>query len=164
MSEQEAIMPISIAPTNLLPLGDEPTRIVVRVCQDLFQFIDPSMDPLVEGDSFSRVSRKGAAAMNQMTREVSTVLFGAEVPTLRIRFGWPKYVKGVERKPWYTGVCFNHNVAAGDLSPRVLELTADEKVDGTVVFHAAELDANRKDFINEHVAQIHEDEPQKQAD
>lgn len=46
-------MQFSIAPTNLLPLGDQPTRISVRLSRDLLKSIDPSMEPLMEGDRAS---------------------------------------------------------------------------------------------------------------
>lgn len=154
-------MPISIAATSLLPLGDQPTRISVRVNPDLLKSIDPSMDPLVEGDSFSRVNRKGRAAIDQMSRDVSTALFGAEVPRLRIGFAWPKHRKGPDGPDgpapnfgYYIGICFEHHVTAEDISPRVLELTADEEVDGTIVFHAAEANTEMRDHINKDVSMV----------
>lgn len=156
-------MPISIAATSLLPLGDQPTRISVRVNPDLFKSMDPSMDPLVEGDSFSRVNRKGRAAIDQLSRDVSTALFGAEVPRLRIGFGWPKHGKGRDGPDtpepyfgYYIGICFEHNVTAADdvVGPKVLELTADEEVDGTVVFHAAEASVEMRDHINKDVSMV----------
>lgn len=72
------------------PPWEEPTRISVRINRDLLKVIDPSMVPLEEGDSFSRVGRKGKAAINQMTRDVSSALFGpgAEVTKLDMGFGW----------------------------------------------------------------------------
>lgn len=150
-------MPISIAPTNLLPLGDEPTRISVRVCRDLFKSLDPSMDPLDEGDSFSRVKRKGKAAIDQVTRDVSMALFGAESAALPIAFGWSKFnvmgPNGPMTVPhYYIGICFDHHVAAENINPRVLELVADEQlVGGTVIFRAKELDAAERDDINKKV-------------
>ncbi|KUI64445.1 hypothetical protein VM1G_11245 [Cytospora mali] len=151
-------MPISIAATSLLPLGDQPTRISVRVNPDLFKSIDPSMDLLVEGDSFSRVNRKGRAAIDQLSREVSTALFGAEVPRLRIGLGFPKHREGpVGPGPnfgYYIGICFEQHVTAEDISPRVLELTAVEEVDGTIVFHAAEANAEMRDHVNKEVGMI----------
>lgn len=158
MARQKTMMPISIATTSLLPLGDQPTRISVRLNPDLFMSVDPSMDPLAEGDSFSRVNRKGKAAINQLSRDVSTALFGAEVPRLRIGLGIPKHGEGPEGPGpsvgYYIGICFDHHVTEEDRSPRVLELTADEEVGGTIVFHASEASADMRDHINTEVSRI----------
>lgn len=152
-------MPISIAPTNLLPLGDQPTRISVLISRDFLKSIDPSMDELVEGDSFTRVKRKGKTAINQMARDVSRVIFGAEVSRLPHIFGWPKHIvglKGPENKPYYyIGICFEQHVTMKDPSPKVLGFTEKEELDGTIVFHAAELDAARSDHINKCVTTEH---------
>lgn len=48
----------------------------------------------------------------------------------------------------YMGICFDHRVPKDDPNPRVVELTADEEVDGNVVFNAVEVDTARKDTIN----------------
>lgn len=48
----------------------------------------------------------------------------------------------------YIGICFDHHVTAENHSPRVLELTADEEVDGTIIFHLVELDIEESNFIN----------------
>lgn len=110
------------------------------------------MVPLEEGDSFSRVGRKGKAAINQMTRDVSRVLFGAEVSELPMKFGWSKGVIGPDgpenRAHHYMGICFDHHVTNDIPNPRVLELTADEEIDGNVVFHAVEVDTARRDTVN----------------
>lgn len=145
---------MSIAPTNLLPLGDQPTRISVRLSRDLLESIDPSMEPLTEEDSISRMKRKGQAAINQMACDVSTALFGTEVARRQISFTWPKPGKplgpdGYMKANHYLGICFDHHVTAENRSPRVLELTADEEVDGTVIFHAVELGPEQRDFIND---------------
>lgn len=146
-------MSISIAPTNLLPFGDQPTRISVRLSRDLLRSIDPSMEPLAEGDSSSRVRRKGKAAIDKMACDVSTALFGAEVPRRQASFVWSKPVTGPGTTGYmkanhYVGICFDHHVTPENHSPRVLEFTADEEVDGTIVFHGVELDADESDFIN----------------
>ncbi|KAH8747453.1 hypothetical protein F5883DRAFT_583861 [Diaporthe sp. PMI_573] len=145
-------MSISVAPTSLFPLGEEPTRISVRINRDLLKLIDPSMVPLEEGDSFTRVGRKGRAAINQVTRVVSTALFGAEVSKLPMDFGWSKPGMGPDgpeiRAHHYVGVCFDHHVTKEVPDPRVLELTADEEIDGNVVFNAVEVDTARRDSIN----------------
>lgn len=154
-------MPMSIAPTNLLPLGDQPTRISVRLSRDLLKFLDPSMEPLAEGDSVSRMKRKGKAAIDQMASDVSTDLFhvGAEVARRQIFFAWPKPGKPLG-PTWYMeanhylGICFDHHVTAENHSPRLLELTADEEVDGTVIFHAVELGAEQRDFINDQLNEL----------
>ena len=52
-------MPISIAPTNLLPLGDQPTRVSVRVNRDLLKSIDPSMDPWLKEIASAGSNGKG---------------------------------------------------------------------------------------------------------
>lgn len=114
------------------------------------------MEPFTEGDSFSSVKRKGKAAINQMACDVSTALFGAEVARRQISFGWPKHATGTGTKGYmkadhYHGICFDHHVTAENHSPRVLELTADEEVDGTVTFHAVELGAEKSDFINKQI-------------
>lgn len=146
-------MSISIAPTNLLPLGDQPTRISVRLSRDLLKSIDPSMEPLEDGDSSSRVRRKGKAAIDQMACDVSTALFGAEVSRRQVSFAWSKHITGPGTTGYmkanhYTGICFDYHVTAENHGPRVLELTADEEVDSTIIFHAVELDAEESDFIN----------------
>lgn len=147
-------MRISVAPTNLFPLGEEPTRISVRINRDLLKVIDPSMVPLEEGDSFTRVARKGRAAINQMTRDVSSALFGpgAETTKLNMDFGWSKPGMGPNGPQMiahsYMGICFDHRVPKDDPNPRVVELTADEEIDGNVVFNAVEVDTARKDTIN----------------
>lgn len=145
-------MSISVAPNSLFPLGEEPTRVSVRINRDLLKVIDPSMVPLEEGDSFSRVGRKGRAVLNQMTRDVSKILFGAEVPKLDMGFGWSKPGIGPNGPETiahhYMGVCFDHHVTEEVPNPKVVELTADEEVDGKVVFHAVEVDTARRDTIN----------------
>lgn len=147
-------MPISISSTNLLPLGDEPTRISVRVSRDLFKSLDPSMESLEEGDSFTRVLRKGKAAINQIAREVGIALFGAESAPLSQTFGWSKFnvmgPNGPMMVPYqYIGICFDHHVAADNANPKVLELVADEELDGgAVILRAKELDAAERDDIN----------------
>lgn len=146
-------MPISIAPTSLLPLGEQPTRISVRLSRDLLKSIDPTMQPLEDDDSFTRVRRKGKAAINQTARDVSTALFGAELPTLESSFTWSKHVTGPGNTGYmkahhYFGFMFDHHVTAENDSPMVLELTADDEVDGTIVFHVVELAAQQRDFIN----------------
>lgn len=145
-------MPISVAPTSLFPLGEEPTRISVRINRDLLKLIDPSMVPLEEGDSFTRVGRKGRSAINQMTRDVSRALFGTEVPKLEMDFGWSKPTMGPDgpenRAHHYIGICFDHHVTEKVPDPRVLELTADEEIAGDIVFDAVEVDTARRDSIN----------------
>lgn len=145
-------MSISVAPTSLFPLGEEPTRVSVRINRELFKIIDPSMVPLEEGDSFTRVNRKGKAAMNQITRDVSRAIFGAEVSKLEMGFGWSKHVMGPDgpetRANHYIGICFDHHVTEQVPNPRVVELTADEEIDGNIVFHAVEADTARRDTIN----------------
>lgn len=146
-------MHFSIAPTNLLPLGDQPTRISVRLSQDLLEAIDPSMEPLVEGECPSRMQRKGKAAIDEMGRAVSTALFGTEVPRSKVSFWWPKHVKvsgdtGYCKADHYVGIAFDHQIRAENRNPRVLELTADEKANDIIVFHAVELDAEGRDLFN----------------
>lgn len=146
-------MPISIAPTSLLPLGERPARISVRLSRDLLKSIDPTMQPLEDNDSASRVRRKGKAAINQTARKVSTALFGAELPTLEHSFVWSKHVTGPGNTGYmktnhYVGFLFDHQVTAENHSPMVLELTADDEVNGTIVFHVAELAGQQRDFIN----------------
>ncbi|KAI3398696.1 hypothetical protein diail_8735 [Diaporthe ilicicola] len=146
-------MYFSIAPTNFLPLRDQPTRISVRLSRDLLKSIDPSMEPLMEEDSASRVRRKGKPAIDQMARDVSTALFGTEVPRQQVSFVWSKHVTGSGdtgylRTNHYVGIFFDHRITTENASPRVLELTADDEVDGTIVFRAVELDAEESDFVN----------------
>lgn len=110
------------------------------------------MVPLEEWDSFTRVNRKGKAAINQMTRDVSRALFGAEVSKSSMGFGWSKQVMGPDgpemRAHHYMGICFDHHVTEQVPNPRVVELTADEETDGNIVFHAVEVDTARRDTIN----------------
>lgn len=141
-------MPVSVAPTSLFPLGEEPTRVSVRINQDLFKLLDVSLDPPEEEDHFSRVGREARAALNQMTRGVSMAIFGANVAPLEIRFGWSKPVMGQDRVHHYLGVCFDHQVTKEVANPRVLELTAENEVDGVLVFYAEEVDTARRDQIN----------------
>lgn len=147
-------MPLSIAPTSLLPLGDQPTRVSVRLSRDLLKSIDPSMDPLMENDSADRVKWKGKAAIEQMARVVSKALFGAEVPRHEMTPLWAKHVKdsgttGYIKATHYVGVFFEHRVTAENPSPRVIELTADDEVDGTIVFHTVELGEDKSNFANQ---------------
>lgn len=148
-------MPISIAPTNLLPLGDQPTRISIRISRDLLKSIDPSMDPLMEGDSFTKTKRKGRAAIKQVTYDMSMALFGSEVARLPFDFGWPKEsveYEGQENTTChFIAFCFDHQIQAGNSNPRIIELTAEEEVDGFVVFHARDLDIERRQGINDFV-------------
>lgn len=87
-----------------------------------------------------------------MTRDMGMAIFGAEVSKLSMTIGWSKPVMGPEgpetRAHHYIGVCFDHHVTEEVPDPRVLELTADEEVDGDVVFHAVEVDTAGKDHIN----------------
>lgn len=119
--------------------------------------IDPSVNPLEEEDSFTRVGRKGNAALNQMTHDVSKAIFGAEVPCLKMSFGWSKPVMGQNRAHHYMGVCFDHDITKEVTNPRVLELTADEEADGDVIFHAEEVDAARRDHINSCISNAQQD-------
>lgn len=111
------------------------------------------MEPLTEGDSQSRVKRKGKAAIDQMARAVSTALFGTEVPRSQLSFAWPKHVSEpggtrYSKADHYVGVSFDHQITAENTSPRVLELTADDKANDTIVFHAVELDTEGRAFFN----------------
>lgn len=145
-------MPISIAPTNLLPVGNQPTRISIRISRDLLKTIDPSMDPLVEGDSFTQTKRKGRAAIKQLTHNISMALFGSEVARLPFDFGWPKDSlehEGQElRTSHFIAFCFDHQIQAENSNPRVIELTAEEEVGGFVIFHACDVDRERRQGIN----------------
>lgn len=148
-------MAITIAPTDLLPLGNQPTRISVRISRDLLKSIDPSMDPLMEGDSFSRTKRKGRAAIKQVTHDLSMALFDREVARLPVELGWPKLSLQNERHEiktiHYVGFCFDHQIQAENSNPRVIELTADEEVNGIVTFHASDVDIGRRQIINDFV-------------
>lgn len=144
-----------ITPPNLLPLGDKPTRLSVRIDDALLKVLDPSMEPLAPNDSETRAKRKGKKAMNIMARQVSKALFeGAEVPPLEVYWMWPKRVKrsdggqGSAVVGRYAGIIFDHLVVEEDLDPRVLGLTADKEVDGVVVFRAKELGAETREFMN----------------
>lgn len=145
-------MQISVAPTDVLPLGNKPTRISVWVDYDLIKYLERAMDPVEEGDSWSRVRQKVRAAMDQMARNVSVALFGAEVSAVQTGFGWPKCVLGLEgpksKNCQYHGICFDYRVTFADVSPRVLELTADEARDGTIALLIAEVDKARTSHIN----------------
>lgn len=150
-------MSISIlAPPNLPPLGDKPTRLSVRMDDALLKIFDPSMEPLAPHDSDTRAKRKGKKAMNIMARQVSKALFkGAEVPPLEVYWTWPKRVRrsgggqGCVVVGRYAGIIFDHLVTEDeDLNLRVLGLTADEEVDGVVVFRAKELGAETREFVN----------------
>lgn len=152
LSAQDSTMPISITPTDLLPLWDQPAHISVQVDRDLFKCLDTSMDPLEKGGSFSRASRERRAAMDKVARDVSLVLFGAEVPAFQIGFGWPKHILGPEGPHcWncqYIGICFDYRVTVEHSNPRVPELMANEERDGTIVFLTAEVDVERSTHIN----------------
>lgn len=141
-------MPIYVAPTSFFPLGEEPTRVSVRINRDLFKLIDLSVDPLEEEDHFTGFGREAIAALNQMTCDVSMAIFGVDMTPLEMRFGWSKPVMGQNRAHHYIGVCFDHHVTTEVSNPRVLELTAENEVDGVLVFHAEEVDTARRDQIN----------------
>lgn len=70
-------------------------------------------------------------------------------------FGWPKInLKSEDQKLMsnhYIGFCFDHQVEAENSNPRVIELTAEEEVDGVVVFKACEDDIERMQAINDFV-------------
>lgn len=107
----------------------------------------------MEGDSASLVRRKGKAVIDQMARDVSTALFGAEVPRRQVSFVWSKHITesgdtGYMKANHYVGSFHDHHVTAENPSPRVLELTAAGEVNSTIVFRAVELDTEGSDFVN----------------
>lgn len=74
-------MPVSltIEPSDFVaPSG--PVMIFVKVHRKAFRHLDPSMIPLTDADSDSTFSRKGKAAVEQVRRDLSVKLFGADVP------------------------------------------------------------------------------------
>jgi hypothetical protein len=80
---------VSIEPADfVLPSG--PRIVVVRIDRDALQHLDPSMEPVTDADSFSRVLRMGKVAIEHVRRELSAQLFGADIPRAEITRGWPK--------------------------------------------------------------------------
>lgn len=106
------------------------------------------MEPLQEGDSASRVKRQGKNAIEQMARALSTVLFGTEVPRGLAYFSWPKNLAEYSKRDHYVGIYFDHKVTGKNPSPRVLELTADDTANDSIVFDAVELGTEGRDFFN----------------
>jgi hypothetical protein len=80
---------ISIEPPDfVLPPG--PKIVVVRVDRDALQHLNPSMDPLADDDSPSRILRKGKAALERVRLELSIDLFDEDFPCLASTTGWPQ--------------------------------------------------------------------------
>lgn len=107
----------------------------------------------MEGDSFTQTKRKGRAAIKQLTYDVSMALFGSEVARLPFDFGWPKDSSEYEgqelRTSHFIAFCFDYQIQAENSNPRVIELTAEEEVDGIVVFYACAVDIERRQGIND---------------
>ncbi|KAK4150909.1 hypothetical protein C8A00DRAFT_36485 [Chaetomidium leptoderma] len=147
---------VSIEPPDfVLPPG--PTIIVVRVDRDAFQHLDPSMDPLADTDSPSRVLRKGKAALEQARVELSVKLFGADYPCIASKTSWPRPGVSVAANSAlfhtkYVGFYFKQNVIAGQLPPAVFDLTSEgNPVDNCIRFNAVEVDEDHKDGVLENV-------------
>lgn len=144
-------MPVSIVPGDTIPLAQIPTRILVRVERNLLSQIDPSMEPLMETDSFTRTIRKGRSALAHVHHEVSNVLFGADFPRAVPDMGWPKHEANPPRiiGNGYVGFYYNYNVDVGNTNPSVLELTASEELhDNVVVFNSEQLHGDQKELAN----------------
>lgn len=140
-------MPVSIEPPHfVLPPG--PKIVVVRIDRYALQHLDPSIDPLTDTDSFSRILRKGKAAFEQARCELSTKLFGADLPRAAPRIGWPEpglavtmYSDPLFFRTRYVGFYFKQDVPAGELRPAVFELTSErDPVDNCLQFRAVEAD------------------------
>lgn len=111
------------------------------------------MDPLVAGDSSSKIARKGRPATDRAARELIEIL-GPGVSRYLVGFTWPEKggaTLGSEAAKGYVGFCLTHGVTAQDLNPKVLELEADEAVDNVVVFRAAEAIEGVSAFVNKSV-------------
>ncbi|KAK4242142.1 hypothetical protein C8A03DRAFT_29727 [Achaetomium macrosporum] len=136
---------LSIEPSDfVVPPG--PVIIFVKVDREAFRHLDPSMNPLTDADSSSAVKRKGKAAVEQVRRDLSAKLFGADVPHSDIQniYPHPDVHVTVDSDPLirtkYIGFHWKRDVPAGELSPAVVELTSkSEPVDNCLRFHAMEV-------------------------
>jgi hypothetical protein len=109
---------VRIEPSDfVLPSG--PKIVVVRLDRDAWQHLDPSMDPLTDADSPSRILKKGKMALEQARLELSAKLFGADVPCIASKTSWPQLgVSVTDSVPFrtkYVGFYFKHGVIAGEL-------------------------------------------------
>src|SRR4051812_15407429 len=117
---------VSIEPPDfVLPPG--PKIVVVRVDRDAFQHLDPSMNPLADTDSLSRVLRKGGAALEQARLEISVKLFGTDHPCIASKTSWPMPGVSVTADSTvfhakYVGFYFKQDVIAEQLPPGVFDL------------------------------------------
>ncbi len=126
----------------VVPSG--PVIILVKVHRKAFQHLDPSMIPLSDTDSDSTVKRKGKAAVEQVRRQLSVELFGADIPCSDIQKLYPDPdfpTVGFESLiVKYIGFHWKRDVPAGELSPAVVELTSEpEPIDTCLQFHAVEV-------------------------
>ena len=152
---------VGIEPADfVLPSG--PKLVVIRIDRDVLQHLDPSMEPLTDADSFSRVLRIGKAAIEHARRELSVKLFGTDIPRASARTRWPKPHSpppaGFESPehqfefcraiPTATvGIYFEQDIPAGEYSSAAVVVLTSERdpVDGCVRFHAAEVDGYQRD-------------------
>ncbi|KAK4039985.1 hypothetical protein C8A01DRAFT_16110 [Parachaetomium inaequale] len=134
------------------PLAQQGTNNPEPGLREAAMHFDPDMDPLTDADSFSRVLRKGKKALDNIRREVSIKLWGADLPCIEgTRMGWPQPgVSVTADSPFllrcrYLGFFFIHDIPAGEFRPAVVELTSEPTpVDNCIRFHAIEPDENRK--------------------
>ena len=107
---------VRIEPSDfVLPSG--PKTVVVRVDRDAWRHLDPSMDPLTDADSPSRILRKGKVALEQARLELSVKLFGADFPCIASKTSWPVTTDSAAFQTKYVGFYFKHSVIAGELRP-----------------------------------------------
>ncbi|KAK4148739.1 hypothetical protein C8A00DRAFT_19483 [Chaetomidium leptoderma] len=145
----------------VLPPG--PRLVVIRVDRDALRHFAPSMDPLTDADSFTRVLRKGKAALEHIRRDVSIKLFGADLPCSIMRMGWPQPEGSCDYRyaaplqvTRYVGFSFTQDISAGELDAAVVELTSESApIDNCIRFHVIEDHENRKGL---HLEQFNRDE------
>ena len=160
-------LPASITidpPDFTLPPG--PTCIVIQIHRDALQHFDPSIDPLEDTDSVSRVLEKGKVAMQHVRRDISLKLFGTDVRRSAMSMSWPLPGRpATAARPalgfytGYAGFYFEWNGPLDDVDPTVYYLTSEpDLVDGCVLFRAAEADENKKaaalEMINQSLGEV----------
>ena len=83
-------MPVSlrIEPSDfVVPTG--PAVISVNIDREALQHLDPSMNPLSDADSISKVLRKGKVAIEYARRQLSGILFGDDIASADIKSVYP---------------------------------------------------------------------------
>ncbi|KAK3943382.1 hypothetical protein QBC46DRAFT_447008 [Diplogelasinospora grovesii] len=137
-------MPISIEHKGILPLGNKSARVVVKVAAGVLPYFNPSMQSLNKDDHPCARFHQAKPALEQVHREISTTLSveAGFIPGLSQR-AWQKDAEGDR---YYGMYIYSYKVPVVDLDPPILELVADEVVDGVAIFRAKWFAAGEEKF------------------